>query len=261
MGGPHRGLGYPSNAQDKSLLKKIKSILKRIIQKKPQILWQRIDLLAPLNLLKRTRWKKPQILRSRDEHKDVKKLVSQEGRKYGLTGYSLYDYYYFTEKGRRWASACTATPYSGYLLPFLNIGAIKATFSLTEDDRMSQAMHKYITAANSEGIDKIPYDTDLVSKDKTLTKAPYDENVFWRTRSGRSIMEKILNQDHYMWANLLNKSEINRMWEDHCKGKARHGEFFWRVAGFYFWYTQFSPYLDEVDHIILNRTRFATRRI
>ena len=87
------------------------------------------------------------------------------------------------------------------------------------------------------------YDKDLVAKNKTLLIDPYDENIFWRTDIGKSIMGKILNQKHYMWNNLLNRRKVVKMWKDHCCEKARHGGFFWRVAGFYFWYCQFKDYL------------------
>ena len=211
---------YHHDALDKSVRKIVRSVLKGIIGRKSE------------------------ILQSRNTIGNVKKLVFQEGKKYRLTGYTFLDYYNLVEKARRWGSAVAATPFDGYCLPFLNIGLIKATFSLTENDRKSQAIHKYITATNVEDLDKIPYDTDLVSKDKTLTKTPYDENVFWRNHAGRSLMEMILSQDHYMWNRLLNKAIIDNIWKGHCELKTNHGDFFWRIAGFYFWYAHFRPFLN-----------------
>ena len=220
IGNFYRGYGYPRYAFEKDIKKKVKSFILKMLTKK-----KKVPLYGP-------------------RVKDLKKLAFKtEKKEYGLSRYSLIDCYHLAGKASRGQSAGAAFPFSGYLLPFLNMALIKVTFSLSEYDRKSEIMFKYILESNIADSSEMIYDTDLIVKDKTLSKTPYDENIFWRSDVGRSIMEKILNQNHYMWKNLLNKSKVHKMWKYHCSGKANHGEFFWKVAGFYFWYYQFSPHL------------------
>ncbi len=184
------------------------------------------------------------IIKSKPKVQKIKNSpLEGEGKNYGLSECSIIDCNVIESKFRRWAGSNAAVPFSGYLLPHLNIGLIKTVFSLPEEERLFPNIHRYITGSNSVGLDKIPYDTDL--KDITLIKKPYDEDEFWRSGTGRKLMEALLNKNNFLWANLLHKQELINMWNDHCEGKAGYGELFWRVVGFSFWYEQFASYFFQ----------------
>lgn len=216
LGGFYRGYGYPKHEPRYRLIaRQLKTHLKRIVTKKPETI-----------LLE-------------DELGDKMKPAFQEGKKYGLTGNSLRDYFNFTDNDGR-----AATPYGGYLIPFLNIGLIKAYFSLDEKERKAGVIHDYVISHNFIGLEKLPYDTDILSNDQNISRLPYDENVFWNSGNGIAIMKKMLNGNHYMWTQLLNRETIFSMWQDHSARKMKHGELFWRIAAFYFWYSEFNRYLN-----------------
>lgn len=222
----HRAHFYPYVALSKSIVSSIKAIITRLFPNSYLFLSAKLEQHSP-------------VLRSKDELEKVKWLIFLGARKYGLKKYFLLDYYYIVERSGRWAAVSSASDYNGYLLPFLNIDLLQSTFSLSENDRRSHALHKYTITTNVRDLDKIPYDRELVSSTNNLIKIPYDENIFWRTAVGVSIMDKMLNQDHYVWDYLLDKKAVKIMWEDHIAKKAKNGEFFWRIVGFYFWYSQF----------------------
>jgi hypothetical protein len=211
-----------------SKLNKIVLALKKILVKSPKTLF----------LLKRIIRTKPKVLK-------IKNIpLGGDGMNYGLSECSIIDCNFIANNFRRWAGSNAAVTFSGYLLPHLNIGLIKAVFSLPEEERLHKNIHRYIIESNSVGLDKIPYDTDLTLdlNDITLIKKPYDEDVFWRSGTGRKLMETLLNKNNFLWANLLHKQEVINMLNDHCEGKARYGELFWRIVGFSFWYEQFDSY-------------------
>ncbi len=185
-------------------------------------------------LLKRRFTTKQQTILLEDTLEDEMKPAFQEGNKYGLIGNSLIDYFNFTDNDGR-----AATPYGGYLIPFLNIELIKATFSLCEKDRKAEILHNYVTSHNSKGLNKLPYDIDFCANEQGLSRRPYDESIFWNSNNGITIMTKILNGNHYMWTQLLNKETVFSMWQDNSERKMKYGKLFWRIAAFYFWYSEF----------------------
>jgi hypothetical protein len=213
--------------RSRSKLNKITLALKKILWKSPKTLL----------LLKRIIRTKPKVLK-------IKNIpLRGEGKNYGLSECSIIDCNFIAGNFRRWDGSSAAVPFSGFLLPHLNIGLIKTVFSLPEEERLLRNINRYITESNSVGLDKIPYDTD--SKDITLIKKPYDEDEFWRTETARELIETLLSKNNFLWANLLHKQEVINMWNDHCEGKAGYGELFWRIVGFSFWYEQFASYFIQ----------------
>lgn len=215
LGGLYRAF-YPRDRFRFIPLKNVKKIIKKMIGRAPQMV--------------KSSWKTT----------NVKKRVFKEGRKYGFSGYYLMDYYNIIEKTRRWGSAVIAMPYNGYMLPFVNIGLLKVNFSIPMKDKADTKLHTHVIKTNVPGLEKLPYDTDLMKRDKSLSKTPYNEDFFWRGPNGKIIMENILNKDHYLWNNILKKTVVNKMWGNFCQGRGRYGSFFWRVAGFHHWYATFN---------------------
>lgn len=212
IGGFYRGYGYSKHG-----------LHHRLFFKLPKVFLKKIFI------------KKRQTALLEDKLEDIMKPAFQEGKKYGLRGNSLIDYFNFTHQ-----EGTAATPYGGYLMPFLNIGLIRAYFSLDEEDRKGGIIHKFVINHNSEGLDKLPYDTDVFTNEQGLSRLPYDENTFWRSENGITIMTKIINENHYMWDRLINKETIFSMWRDHSEQKMKYGELFWRIAAFYFWYSEYN---------------------
>jgi len=218
MGGFYKATSYPKTAFNQTPKQRIKGFINTI------------------------RGKKRRTERDIDYYLEIKKQALQEARRYALKGYYRYDYYGFIERGRRWSSACAANPLSGTLLPFLDFNLIRSSFSIPEKDKMSHKIHDYVIQKNAHKLSEFPYEKDIFSKNKLESKSPFNENLFWQLDASISIMDNIVNKDHYMWE-ILDQTATQSIWEEHKSGNLKMGNYLWKIAGFYYWHERFQRFL------------------
>ena len=216
-GGFYKGYGYPKKSLSKSIAGQSKKLIKLCLGYKN----------------KKNTIKAPYIA-----HGD--KIIDQ-GKHYGLTGDSLYDYYGFIERGRRWSSACASTNFNTIMLPFLNLNLIRCCFSVPANLKRNHVLHDYVIENNAKELSKIPYADDLIASGKYSFKLPYDENSFWRKRESVELLKYIINRDFVLWS-IIEKSLVIELLEDHINQRTNHGGFLWFVAGFNFWYEEHKTY-------------------
>lgn len=105
---------------------------------------------------------------------NIQKTIEDQicrGKEYGLLDFELLDYFYLTQRTRRWRSAHRAIHlFDISIEPFLSIDHIKLAFALTADQKADFCFQKYVMSNNNREMLEIPFNTFPDSWSYKITK-------------------------------------------------------------------------------------------
>ncbi len=180
-----------------------------------------------------------------------------KGAVYGLEGFSLLDYFYLSERVRRWQSAHLAINlFDRSVLPFVNIEHIKLAFAMRPFEKAEHSFQKFIIAQNAAELLHIPLKEALyrnpfywclraISKINWANRAL--NNSSWADyfrRDGRTSVEKILSSDTPLWQ-ILDKNKSKRKWDDFLQGTSQEIDFLLGLMSFSYWHMMYIESAGE----------------
>jgi hypothetical protein len=173
------------------------------------------------------------------------------GEAYGVSGFSLLDYFYLSERTRRWQSAHLAINlFDLSVLPFINIEHIKLAFAMQPGDKAAHRFQEFIIAQNTAALLRVPKNTEL-----------YRNPLYWLSRAasrvawlgrlmnqsdwpdyfrghGRSVIENVLSSEAPLWQ-ILDRDKSTKRWHAFLRGTNSHLHALLQMVSFSFWHSTF----------------------
>jgi hypothetical protein len=179
------------------------------------------------------------------------------GAVYGVSGFSLLDYFYLSERTRRWQSAHLAINlFDVTVLPFINIEHIKLAFAMQPGDKAAHKFQEFIIAQNAAVLLQIPMNDEL-----------YRNPLYWFSRAvprvrwlgglvnesgwpgyfrsdGREFIERVLSSETPLWQ-ILDRDKSRKRWRAFLRGASSHLQVFLQMMSFSFWHSTFIEQTRE----------------
>jgi len=144
----------------------------------------------------------------------------RQAEQYDLEGPLSLDFFYLSERTRRWASASLSAQSGLVFAPFLNPDYIRAVFAYPDSDKETNPFHRYIIEKNSPDWADVPYSKDVESAAPALRsdswkKADINQNYgstqYWST-AGKSLLEEALRSDGF-WTEIFDPKQARVGWQ------------------------------------------------
>lgn len=174
-----------------------------------------------------------------------------KGAVYGLREVALLDYFYLTERIRRWQSAHIAINlFDRSVLPFLSIDHIRLAFAMSPLDKAEHRFQKRIIASNVEKLLEVPFgdspryrlqDRLLDWRPKTRWLGGMLQTLDWADylrADGRLQLERILASDTPLWE-ILDRDKTVAQWDGFLRGSNRNLLFPLSLMAFWHWYAMY----------------------
>ena len=185
---------------------------------------------------------------------DVVSLVLDQlsgGEHYGVHGHSLLDYFYLTERTRRWQSAHLAINlFERSLLPFVNVEHITLAFGMGPRDKAEHAFQKFIIARNVEALMRFPVNDDA-SRDAHFRLARWfrwtssaggrKPDAGWAgyfRGAGEAAIGRVFSSETPLWT-IVDRAKARDQWTSFLRGADRHLPFVLAVRSFDRWHRMF----------------------
>jgi asparagine synthase (glutamine-hydrolysing) len=117
--------------------------------------------------------------------------------------------------------------------PFLDYRLAEFTFSLDNKYKIRNGLGKWILRESMKGIlpEKVRTRTD-----KAGFIAPAD---LWFKTVNKNQIQDMINSTELGKENIFDIGHIQKIFDEHCEGKANHHMFLWRLINLYLWYKRF----------------------